>query len=119
MSDSTPAAPPPGEPSPAGQDRQAERYEVTVEAASPESADELTVRVSAMDLDRLPDREGVRLLVDAEALDRLRAQGLQVQVHRSVPVQPLDPSLIAADQDVADWLSERLASPGSATDEER
>jgi len=34
-------------------------------------------------------------------------------------VQPLDPSLIAADQDVADWLSERLASPGSATDEER
>jgi hypothetical protein len=117
MSDSTPTAPAPGERS--GQDQQAERFEITIEPASSQSADELTARVSAMDLDRLPDREAVRLLVDAEGLDRLRAQGLQVQVRRSVPVRPLDPTLIATDQDVADWLSGRLAPSRPGSDEER
>lgn len=94
-----------------------------------------TARVSALDLDRLPDRDNVRLLVDAEQLDRLRAAGLQVSVRRSVPVQPLDPTLVATEDDVSEWLTARLgptagragelgappsAGPSAApTDEER
>lgn len=99
---------------------------LTVEELAEESAAH-TARVSALDLDRLPDRENVRLLVDAEQLDRLRAAGLQVSVRRSVPVRPLDPALIATEDDVAGWLAARLggassraADPGAApTDEER
>ncbi len=75
--------------------------------------------MSALDLDRLPDRDNIRLLVDAEQLDRLRAEGLNVRVQRSVPVQPLDPALIAADADVADWLAARLGTSGNATGGER
>ena len=65
-------------------------------------------QISALDLDRLPDREHVRLLVDAEQLDRLRAAGMPVRVRRAVPIAPLDPALIAADDDVAGWLAARL-----------
>jgi hypothetical protein len=85
-----------------------ERFEVILEPAPAGAENERQARVSALDLDRLPDRRGVRLLVDAEQLERLRAEGLTVQVQRSVPVRPLDPSLIAADDDVAGWLSDRL-----------
>lgn len=72
------------------------------------AAAERIAQVSALDLDRLPDREHVRLLVDAAQLDRLRAAGLPVRVQRSVPIAPLDPALIAADEDVAGWLAARL-----------
>jgi hypothetical protein len=103
MSDSTSS--PPEE---SGKHRRIERFEVVLEPETGEAAERRTARVSALDLDRLPDPENVRLLVDAEQLDRLRAEGLAVRVQRSVPVQPLDPGLIAADADVADWLSDRL-----------
>lgn len=125
MSDSTPMSP--------GNDPtngQLERFEVVLESPATESADERegrTARVSALDLDRLPDRDNVRLLVDAEQLDRLRAAGLQVSVQRSVPVRPLDPALVATEDDVAGWLTARLGEAGSPaadpaaapTDEER
>lgn len=104
MSDSTSS---PGEP---GEDRSSERFEVILEPEAGEPAERRTARVSALDLDRLPDQDNVRLLVDAEQLDRLRAEGLTVRVQRSVPVQPLDPALIAADEEVAGWLSARLGS---------
>jgi len=113
MSDSTSS--PPGQ-SAGGQ--QLERYEVVLEPAAEEAAERRTARVSALDLDRLPDRDNVRLLVDAEQLARLEAAGLTARVVRSVPVQPLDPELVADDAQVADWLSTRLGSAGSTTGEE-
>ncbi len=117
MSASTPPPGPPqaGNRSPAHPP--AERYQVTIERVAAESADDPAARVSAMDLDRLPDRDGIRLLVDAEQLDRLRAAGLQVRVDRQVPIQPLDPDLIADDESVAGWLAERLPPTGGATDD--
>lgn len=114
MSESTPT-PPVDEPA----DGQLERFEVVLATLGAESADERgarTARVSALDLDRLPDRDNIRLLVDAEQLDRLRAAGLSVSVQRSVPVRPLDPALVATDDDVSGWLSARLGStPATAT----
>jgi hypothetical protein len=113
MSDSTPVSPG-NEPA----NGQFERFEVVLESPAAESADERdgrTARVSALDLDRLPDRDNVRLLVDAEQLDRLREAGLQVSVQRSVPVRPLDPALVATEDDVMDWLTARLGpTPGAA-----
>ena len=100
MSDSAPT-PPANEPSTG----QLERFEVVLDPAH-------TARVSALDLDRLPDRDTVRLLVDAEQLDRLRASGLQVSVRRSVPVRPLDPALVATEDDVTQWLASRLGDVG-------
>lgn len=136
MSDST--APPPenGPPADERTDGQLERFEVVLDSPADEagvaSADELaarsaerTARVSALDLDRLPDRDKVRLLVDAEQLERLRAAGLQVSVQRSVPIRPLDPALVATEDDVAGWLTARLgptpaaSEPTAPSDEER
>ncbi|HEY5882194.1 MAG TPA: hypothetical protein VIU11_25010 [Nakamurella sp.] len=113
MSDSTSA--PAGEPR---GDRPFERFEVILESEPTVAAAARTAQVSALDLDRIPDRDNIRLLVDADQLARLQAEGLAVRVQRSVPVQPLDPALIAADEDVADWLSIRLGSAGSTTGEE-
>ena len=115
MTDSTPMSPV-DEPA----DGQLERYEVVLDAPPGETADQLdarTAQVSALDLDRLPDRQRVRLLVDAEQLDRLRAAGLQVSVQRSVAIQPLDPTLVASEDDVTGWLTARLGpAPGAADD---
>jgi hypothetical protein len=107
MSDST--SPPVGEPR---GDRPLERFEVILEPEPTVAAAARTAQISALDLDRLPDRDNVRLLVDADQLARLQAEGLTIRVQRSVPVQPLDPALIAADEDVADWLATRLGNPG-------
>ena len=93
--------------------RPLERFEVILESEPAVAAEARTARISALDLDRLPDPDDVRLLVDADQLARLQAEGLTVRVQRSVPVQPLDPALIAADEDVADWLATRLGSPGN------
>ena len=119
MPDATP--PPdhgPAEDQAAGAAARGERFEVILddpltgptEPTGPgvRAATARIAQVSALDLDRLPDREHVRLLVDAEQLDRLRAAGLPFRVQRSVPIAPLDPALIAADEDVAGWLAARL-----------
>jgi hypothetical protein len=135
MSDATPTSPAGDGPADPVPDGQLERFEVVVEPPDTDSPGATTARVSALDLDRLPDRDNVRLLVDAEQLDRLRAAGLQVSVRRSVPVQPLDPALVATEDDVSEWLTARLgptagragepgappsAGPSAApTDEER
>jgi hypothetical protein len=119
MSDST-STPPVAEP--ASPDGRLERFEVIVDSPATASAaelDERTARVSALDLDRLPDPNAVRLLVDAEQLDRLRAAGLQVSVQRTVPVRPLDPARFAGEDDVAAWLTDRLGPTGRPTDGER
>jgi len=109
MSDSTPPPPAPGP------DRPLERFEVVLEPEPSLAAEARTAQVSALDLDRLPDRDNVRLLVDAEQLARLQAEGLTVRVQRTVPVQPLDPALISTDEDAADWLASRLGDPGHPT----
>ncbi len=115
MSDSTPVSPANQPPADEPASAQAERFEVVLDAPAVESAEELdrrTARVSALDLDRLPDRGSVRLLVDAEQLDRLRAAGLPVSVRRSVPVRPLDPTLVATEDEVTEWLAARLGPAG-------
>lgn len=86
----------------------------SAEPAAAGSAAARIAQVSALDLDRLPDRDHVRLLVDAEQLDRLRAAGLPVRVRRSVPIAPLDPALIPGDDEVAGWLAERLGPADSS-----
>ena len=43
---------------------------------------------------------------------RLVAQGFEVRLHRAVPVQPLDPGLVTADEDNLSWLTARLTAPG-------
>lgn len=93
-----------------------QRYEATVHT------DELSLTVQdasagidRLDLDRVPDPAGgVRVLVDSDDISRLVAQGFEVRLQRAVPVQPLDPALIAADADVDAWLTARLSPPGEA-----
>ncbi len=105
-----------------GQDpQQLERFEVVLEPEPTVAAEERTARISELDVDRLPDRERIRLLVDAEQLDRLRAGGMSVRVLRSLPVRPLDPTLITTDEQVAGWLAARIGPAASehSGDEER
>lgn len=69
--------------------------------------------IAELDLDRVPDPAGgVRVLVDSSDVSRLMALGLEVRLLRAVPVQPLDPSLIATDDDVESWLSARITRSG-------
>ena len=88
------------------------RYEVTVHPPRGEVVAQAAVaaQVADLDLDRLPDSGGeVRLLVDLADVGRLAQQGFEVRVERALAVQPLDPSLVASDDDVQGWLDRRLA----------
>jgi len=77
------------------------------------SAQDAVAGISELDLDRVPDPAGgIRLLVDPTDISRLVAQGYEVRLQRAVPVQPLDPALIAADADVDSWLADRLSRRG-------
>ncbi len=71
------------------------------------------VRVAALDLDRIPDPDGgIRLLVGAEECTQLLEQGFEVRLVRAVPVRPLAPELIAADDDVRSWVHARVRRTG-------
>jgi hypothetical protein len=83
------------------------RYEVLVRSgrAAAERAG-----IDDLDLDRLPDHEGaVRALVDADELAALEERGLDVERVGEIAVAPLDPSLVARDDDVRGWLESELA----------
>jgi len=98
-----PPAVPPGQPP--------ERYEATVHTTDlAVSGVDAVAQLSDLDLDRLPDPAGeMRVLVDPNDISRLVDQGFEVRLLRAVPVQPLDPALIASDEDVESWYTERLS----------
>lgn len=83
------------------------RFEATVH---PGERDVALAQVSDLDLDRIPDPQGgVRVVVTAEELAELVRRGYEVRVFRTVPIEPLDPSLIQSDEDARRWLDERVA----------
>jgi hypothetical protein len=65
-------------------------------------------RVADFDLDRIPDPDGeVRVLIGSEEAQELVAQGYEVLLLRSQPVQPLDPQRVSDDDGVRSWLEEQ------------
>ena len=99
-----PQQPPPAEPGPA-------RFEATVHPR--EDADVDLAMVADLDLDRVPDPEGgVRLLVNMEEVAHLVEQGFEVRLQRPVPVRPLDPGLVAGDEEVRAWFEEAVRPTG-------
>jgi hypothetical protein len=98
-----PRPPAPDRPEPA-------RFEATVHPG-PAGAD--LARVADLDLDRVPDRAGeVRVLVTVEEVAALVGQGFEVRLQRLVPVRPLDPGLVASDEQVRAWFEERVRPTG-------
>jgi hypothetical protein len=96
---------------PAPAERGPQRFEATIHPGDAGDAD--LARVADFDLDRIPDPESaVRVLVDLEAAEQLVRQGYEVRLHRAVPVQPLNPELIAQDDDVRAWFDERIRPTG-------
>lgn len=91
----------------AGADTPGVRFEATVHTTA-RAAD--LQRVADLDVDRTPDPEGdgVRVLVDAEACHRLLDRGFEVRLRRAVPIRPLDPDLIASEQDVRAWFDDQV-----------
>lgn len=82
------------------------RFEATVHPGDRRVALE---GVADLDLDRVPDPQGrVRLLVTADDLARLVDRGYEVHVLRALPVQPLDPELVADDERSRAWLEEQI-----------
>jgi hypothetical protein len=97
------------EPAPA--ERSPQRFEATIHPG--DAGDAELARVADFDLDRIPDPEGtVRVLVDLDAAEQLVRQGYEVRLHRAVPLQPLNPQLIAQDDDVRAWFDERIRPTG-------
>jgi len=83
------------------------RFEATVH---PGERDLALAQVYDLDLDRIPDPQGgVRVVVTADELAELVRRGYEVRVFRTVPIAPLDPSLIESDEDARRWLDERVA----------
>lgn len=99
---------------PTRQERRAVRFEATVHPGEPGlSFAAMSDRVADLDVDRIPAPDGeVRLLVDADECVRLLGQGLEVRLRRSVPVQPLDPGLVASDDEVQTWFDTRIRETG-------
>ena len=86
------------------------RFEATVH---PRAADADLARVADLDLDRVPDVAGeVRVLLSLDEVQALLDQGFEVRLQRLVPVRPLDPSLIASDEQVRAWFEERVRPTG-------
>jgi hypothetical protein len=87
------------------------RFEATIHPG--EAGEPGLDRVAELDLDRIPDPEDtVRVLVNLEDIAQLVQQGLEVRLHRVVPVQPLDPRLISGDDQVRAWFDERIRATG-------
>ncbi|MEX0658522.1 MAG: hypothetical protein WD080_05270 [Egibacteraceae bacterium] len=104
---------------PTSDERRAVRFEATVhpgEAGLGVAA--MTERVADLDVDRIPDPGGeVRLLVDADACVRLLEEGFEVRLRRSVPVRPLDPGLVAGDDEVQTWFDTRIRDTGGGPEQ--
>lgn len=67
------------------------------------------VDLADLDLDRLPDREGVMsFLVDAGELEDLRGRNVVLEVAEELPVRGLDPDLVYGDEGALADLERRL-----------
>jgi len=65
--------------------------------------------VSELGLDRVPDVKGrIRLLLWPDEVPLLLERGCELQLHRVLPVAPLEPRLIRTDAEVKDELTKRL-----------
>jgi hypothetical protein len=66
--------------------------------------------LAAISLDRIPDRYGrIRAFLTAEECRTLLDAGYEVRLHHHYPVEPVDPNVIASDEEAKRWLKERLA----------
>ncbi|KZE95358.1 hypothetical protein AVP42_00334 [Agromyces sp. NDB4Y10] len=100
---------------PSGVPPEGERFEATVHPGEREAA---LARVADLDLDRVPDPQGgVRVVVNADDLAELVRRGYEVRVVRTVPIAPVDPALVASDEEAERWLEDRIA--GIPREEER
>jgi arylamine N-acetyltransferase len=88
--------------------QQPTRFEATVHVEQERPGPEAVARISALDLDRIPDPDGVRLLISLEDAARLVDQGFEVRLLHAVPVRPLDPDLIASDDETRGWFDDQV-----------
>lgn len=82
------------------------RYEVQVDPSRQVSED---IDLTDMDLDRVPDHEGVmRFIVSADQLEDLRRRNVVLEVGAELPVQALDAGLVYSDEEASSDLERRL-----------
>lgn len=87
------------------------RFEATIHAVEAGEMD--LARVAELDVDRIPDPEdSVRLLVSLDECARLVQEGFEVRLQRAVPIRPLDPRLVADDDELRAWFDERVRATG-------
>ena len=85
------------------------RYEATVHSPATAAA-EHDAAVSEFDLDRVPDPDGgTRVIVDEGDIARLVAAGFEVRLQSAILAGPVDPGLVASDDDARAWLSSRMS----------
>ena len=84
----------------------AHRFEATLDPAT--RARSLQT-VEDLALDRLPDVDGkVRLLLSADHARELLKRGFEIHLLGTIPVAPLDPSLVMTDKQSKAWLEAQL-----------
>jgi hypothetical protein len=90
------------------------RFEATLHAAVPDvDIAAMFARVADLDIDRIPDPEGgLRVLVTPADCVSLLEQGFEVRLLQALPLKPLDPRLVADDDEVRLWFEERARDVG-------
>jgi hypothetical protein len=84
----------------------AHRFEATLDPATRARS---LATVEDLALDRLPDVDGkVRLLLTADHARELLSRGFQIHLLGTIPVAPLDPSLVMTDKQSAAALEAQL-----------
>jgi hypothetical protein len=82
------------------------RFDVTMPTKNRAAAIEM---VTALDLDRLPDRDGdVHLLITLDEVGMLAESGYEVHLSAALHVAPLDPALVMDDKDSMAWLESQV-----------
>ncbi len=82
------------------------RFDVTMPTKDRAAAIEM---VTALDLDRLPDRDGdVHLLITLDEAAMLVENGYEVHLSAALHAAPLDPSLVMDDKDSMAWLEAQV-----------
>jgi hypothetical protein len=83
------------------------RFEAVVDSSDGKAVDQR--RLAELDIDRVPDPDGrVRAIIDCNDAALLVESGFEVRLVGVVPRRPLDPGLVADDDQVRAWLDERL-----------
>ncbi len=82
------------------------RFDVTMPTKDRAAAIEMA---TALDLDRLPDRDGdVHLIATLDEVAMLVEGGYEVHLSAAVHVAPLDPALVMDDKDSMAWLEAQV-----------